>query len=352
MDSPNPKDENRDKEDKISQKQFFKYIQKEDIEGVKSLINKVDLNVSNSRGNFPVIYACKIGNIVIINLILQRCPDLEVMDQNGNTAMQVAIENQNLELVILLHKSGAKLLTDNYDPLSMAVRLRCMGIVKYLIETGYDVSRINEYEQTYLIEAVSSMFIGPDIIAKVANKFQYDIVKILLMTGINPNAVDNQGNTALMCAASYSDVSVVNELILAKSKVNKRNYNNENALYLAVSSEKIDNVRLLLEAGGDPNIQTSYQDTPLMMAVAQRNFEMVECLLRYPLQLEKKGLTGETALMVAVEEGKMSIVKLLVKKGASIKTRDRYGKSAIDYAIDNNQENILGYLLKPNSYSR
>jgi len=66
---------------------------------------------------------------------------------------------------------------------------------------------------------------------------QDELVKLLLAKGADVNAVDNQGNTALMLAANAGEFQIVDSLINGGANVNARNKEGRTALRLARESK-------------------------------------------------------------------------------------------------------------------
>ena len=66
---------------------------------------------------------------------------------------------------------------------------------------------------------------------------QDELVKLLLAKGADVNAVDDQGNTALMLAANAGEFQIVASLIDAGANVNAKNKEGLTALGLARESK-------------------------------------------------------------------------------------------------------------------
>lgn len=79
-----------------------------------------------------------------------------------------------------------------------------------------------------------------------------NMVRYLLTAGSDPDAVDDEGWTALHYACSEGQLAVAEELVLwARARVNIPDRDGETALVKAVKEKHVMIVLLLLEHGGD-----------------------------------------------------------------------------------------------------
>src|SRR5258706_8233180 len=105
-------------------------------------------------------------------------------------------------------------------------------------------------------------------------------VSNFLTAGINPNAKDRDGDTALTSAAARGDSKIVHALLLGKADVNAKGRNGWTALLLALESERNDVADELL---AQPNIDLKAEEpkgmTALMLAVWHQRDATVRQLL-------------------------------------------------------------------------
>ena len=80
-----------------------------------------------------------------------------------------------------------------------------------------------------------------------------DELKALLQQGINVNAADNDGETALMEAADSRNADAVRVLIANGADVNAADEDGETALMIAADEGNLEAVKLLIEAGANVN---------------------------------------------------------------------------------------------------
>ena len=91
-------------------------------------------------------------------------------------------------------------------------------------------------------------------------------LRALLVNGISINAIDKQGNTALMLAAAANQIQVVALLVNNGANVNMQNQAGDTALMLAAANGAAEIVCLLLDANASPNIKNRKGETAIQIA--------------------------------------------------------------------------------------
>lgn len=139
---------------------------------------------------------------------------------------------------------------------------------------------------------------------------RYGLALALLLVLSRPGAAQDDPGDALRRAASAGDLAKVQELLAAGVDVNAGNRYGATALAFASDKGHAAVVNLLLERGANPNSKDSfYNAAPLDWAVQRGHAEIVRALLA-------KGAQGEAgALAAAAVEGKTAIVKVILERG-------------------------------------
>lgn len=106
----------------------------------------------------------------------------------------------------------------------------------------------------------------------------YEVAKLLLENGANPNAQDLSGNTALMGASFKAYPEMVDLLLAHKADVNLLNYNQAPALLFAATFGQLEIAKKLLEHGADKNLKDHNGKTALDHAQIQENEAMIQLL--------------------------------------------------------------------------
>src|SRR5215475_7012568 len=144
-------------------------------------------------------------------------------------------------------------------------------------------------------------------------------VRALLETGVDVNAAQVDGTTALHWAAYNEDAATVALLLRARANVNAVNRYGVPPLALACTNGNAAIVKLLLEAGADANATMKGGETVLMLASRSGNAEVVKALLARGAKHDARERHGQTALMWAAAEGNTAVVRALMEAGADIK---------------------------------
>ena len=147
-------------------------------------------------------------------------------------------------------------------------------------------------------------------------------VRALARQGVDVNASEGDGRTALHWAAHAADQGAVSLLIELGARVNVVTDLGITPLWVACSNGSTAVISKLLGLGADPNIAPEQNGTPLMVASRTGNIEAVTLLLAHGADPNaKEGSRGQTALMWAVAERHPEVVGALLEKGASVRAR-------------------------------
>ena len=144
-------------------------------------------------------------------------------------------------------------------------------------------------------------------------------VRALLQKGVDVNASQVDGTTALHWAAYNEDAETVALLLRARANVNAVNRYGVPPLALVCTNGNAAIVKMLLDAGADANATMKGGETVLMLASRSGNAEAVKALLARGAKHDARERHGQTALMWAAAEGNTAVVLALMEAGADIK---------------------------------
>jgi len=141
--------------------------------------------------------------------------------------------------------------------------------------------------------------------------------------GVDANARDEDGLTALMYAAMYAGADCVELLLEKGGDPNAKSKSDVTALMLAV--DRPDKVRLLLAKGADVNAKSKQGHTALSIAAGrasgrEESSEVVKALLDHGADLGVTNILG-----AAARSGDIAVVKLLSERGADPNDRKNIG---------------------------
>ncbi|OCB84736.1 ankyrin [Sanghuangporus baumii] len=161
--------------------------------------------------------------------------------------------------------------------------------------------------------------------AAASSEDTLEVVTYLLEHGAEVNSQDPSGWTPLHCAVSAGHEAVVKELIGAGANINERTGQGMTPLHYAASKNHIDIGKLLIEKGADYNARNNANQLPLHRAATTGSTGFVHLLLHPPEGRPKPRLNtgdrvGNTPLHLAMESGHAEVAVMLIEVGAD---RDR-----------------------------
>lgn len=171
--------------------------------------------------------------------------------------------------------------------------------------------------------------------------------------GINPNALDQRGSSALHLAAWAGHTDICKMLLKHPSlpaDANNRTAEDETPLHFASQHGHLTALIELLANGGDPNIMNIRDETPLDLAAQYGRLQIVQILIRahnellLPLKATKTPIQ-HTALHLASRNGHRDIVELLLAAGCNVNILTPNG-SAMHEAGLCGKEKVVKVLLR------
>lgn len=140
-----------------------------------------------------------------------------------------------------------------------------------------------------------------------------ELAIVLMESGLDPNATDDEGHAPLRYASrNEPSLEVLEALITGGADVNLCSATGITALTAACRHEEsLPTIRRLLELGADPNLVPKNRVSALMKAAGNRAPEMVEVLLAGGADPDYRGKGGETALDVARRRKASRVIEIL-----------------------------------------
>ena len=238
----------------------------------------------------------------------------------------------------------------------------------------------------------------PDVLVQAARAGHLATVNGLLARGIDPDATDNLGHTALVAATwnGYTDIvrallingaspdeskalipashcghlEIVELLLAHRADPNIQGLHGETALHWASFDAHVDIVNALLSGGANPNIvdqndrdafseaalhgrtaivkvflarcaECTKSTSALRDAARSGSVEIVKELLAHGIRPNK----SPAALIEAVDFGNLAIVEELLAHGANPNASDRFGRVALHRALQKRRREIALVLL-------
>ena len=353
-----------------------------------------------------LLTAAEKGTIEQVRDLIRQGADVNVQDEYGFTPLISAIINEHLDICKELVKAGADVnmkseagmtalhfLGDRlYSPLSTN-DLECMN---ELVHEGADVNSQTNSGNTPLMLILSRIRFGDGVDAfdefdKSYQEADASATEIMLNAGLDPNIADKEGNTMLHEAAEDGNVKAVKMLLLKGANPNAiEQVFGETPLHYAAWSGNKEVVKLLIKAGAQLNVKDRRSDSTETAidgafrlhrceiqkmleeagaeispgALTQRTQRMKE----YPedeffwaaeegdtqsiMELIQKGINinarigrEETALMLAALYGQRKIVQILLQNGADVKIKNHHDRTALHFAVRGGNVDLIKLIL-------
>ncbi|KAN0092689.1 Ankyrin repeat-containing domain protein [Tylopilus felleus] len=163
-----------------------------------------------------------------------------------------------------------------------------------------------------------------------------EVVRYLIDQGADVTKVDGGGWAALHIAVSAGHQEVVQELIGAAADVNQKNDKGITSLHYAASKSRIEIGRYLIQRGADINARDKANQLPLHRAATTGSTGFISLLLHPPEGVTTKprintgDRVGNTPLHLAMESAHAQAAVLLIEAGG-----DRGRTNAEDITPEN-----------------
>ncbi|XP_046451149.1 serine/threonine-protein phosphatase 6 regulatory ankyrin repeat subunit B-like [Daphnia pulex] len=326
-----------------------------DMDIVELLLNHKDTNVNllENSGNNSLHYA-KYNKHGLSEGIANR------LKEKGAISVEEEIFQDNL----LDEYSGEETNDENMvnkAVLNMAIVDSNMVMVRFLIETGADISTVTWGEEGW--NALHAASIGAkktellDVIL-ATGKFNINdadvngmtalrlalgaenmtTARYLLGKGADPTLSDNEGIYPLHLAARLATTTDIISLILKGSLVdiNSRDVSGMTALHYATGASNIITARYLLEKGADPTIRDKNEVSPFQLAAMfSKNSDILDLLLAYEKKInidERNNAVGMTALHMSIMYSNVTAARFLLSKEANPNVADENGVTPLHLA--------------------
>ncbi len=159
-------------------------------------------------------------------------------------------------------------------------------------------------------------------LADAAKGRDWATVGILLDRGVDVNAPQGDGATALHWAAHWNDLDAVDRLIDAGANVDAANELGATPLWVACASRNTEVVGRLLAAGADADIGLLVGETVLMRCTATGDPVAVQALIEHGAEIDAtEPENGQTALMWAPAHLQPEVTRVLLDHGAAVDAR-------------------------------
>ena len=271
-----------------------------------------------------------------VRALFQSQTDINMTDDNGNTALHIAAQVNDAPLVTFLLYKGADSEIKNYagdTPLLAAVKNRATDSAAVLAELkgnifakdaeGNSAFDIGLKQGTTFFDALLTTRTGDMRDIEGQSIIHY------LVRNKNKQAIDFciKKNIPL----SVTDIKGVSPLTLAYSQKDIDSVDIAAALILANAEPERGSHAYFEDAVKTRNLSMRFSDgqSPLHFAVIAGDKAIVQYLIREGASIQAKDISGSTPLHEAVRYGKTEIAVMLLDAGANVNARDSIGKTPL-----------------------
>ena len=310
------------------------------------------LNVPQDRSSTALFLAVEMGSLDITRLLVEAKADLDALNQDSYTVLDVAQEKRHHDIAQLLLDAGA--------PRGVWWRMQqaCMHghaeEVKSLLDAGHLLHIQDSYSQMPLLQHghtdIAQMLIaaraqvnvpGTSLLLTSIKQNNVALVRSLVAAHADVNVRDHV-HCPIMYSVETGNLDLTKLLIDARADVNLTPRSSPiTALHIAAERGDVNAVRLLIDAKADMNY-TGDNRTPLACAAKNGQLEMMKLLLEAKAPVD--GNNG-LALSRAIRSGNTEAVQILLDAKATLENRDSYLMVPLDIAISRGDGHLVTMLL-------
>ncbi|HEY4084261.1 MAG TPA: ankyrin repeat domain-containing protein [Burkholderiaceae bacterium] len=181
-----------------------------------------------------------------------------------------------------------------------------------------------------------------DDLTTAAYRDNASAITTLLLRGVDPNARDSQGRSALEQAMREQNMKAFDALLAAPNlDLNSANAAGETPLMLAAIKGRLDWVELFVKRGAQVNREGW---TPLHYAASGPDNGISTWLIAHGAEINARAPNGNTPLMMAAKYGPYDLSAVLVRLGADPSLHNKDGSTAADFAASAGYEPLAKWL--------
>eukprot|EP00747_Dinoflagellata_sp_TGD_P212399 gnl/TRDRNA2_/TRDRNA2_85491_c0_seq1.p1 gnl/TRDRNA2_/TRDRNA2_85491_c0~~gnl/TRDRNA2_/TRDRNA2_85491_c0_seq1.p1 ORF type:complete len:856 (-),score=216.39 gnl/TRDRNA2_/TRDRNA2_85491_c0_seq1:95-2614(-) len=317
------------------------------------LMNAEDIDITKD-GQTPLVYEILAKDVDMVKKILKHNPDMNAGDKAALAVANEMKKDKKVKAIIKVLNEHDKKASEG---LFGAVRSNQPDLVDKALKNGADINEVNENGVTALMFAIEKgkeavinrlleevmdlnkqgMKFGETALIIAAKKGDETSLQALLDKNAQIDAVDKNGQTALMHAATHDQPKTVEKLIKAPgipADMDKRDSNGNTALMLALEKKKVATAEVLYKNGADLNLKNNDDDTALIIAAVKGDLQCIPPMVAKGADISIVNKNDETPLMALLAASKKAnpavVEKLITPDTVNMKSKD--GATAISLA--------------------
>ncbi|XP_018587449.2 transient receptor potential cation channel, subfamily N, member 1 isoform X2 [Scleropages formosus] len=327
----------------------------------------VPLYMPNKSGAVCLHAAARSGHAGVVKALLLKGAQVDTITKDGYTALHLAVQACKPLVVETLLGFGAQVQCKGgkakETPLHIAAQVKeGKNVAEMLLKSGADVNAEQENGETAVHVA--------------ARHGNLQTLKALIEEGGDVTWQSKAGENPLHIAARHCRAHIVREILTylanersyseAQRCVCQENHAGETPLHLAAAlkkemahseGERIDIITALMEYDADAAAATKEAgETPLHYCARVGNSDVLQAILSnvednsLSLVVNKHAKNGRSPLLLAAEGGHTEVVKVLLQNHARVDIFDEQGKAALHLAAEHGYEEIADILLSNKAF--
>lgn len=272
--------------------------QQGDLNAVRSLVQKADVNAAQGDGMTALHWAVYQEDLEMARVLIQAGANVNAANRlKALTPVLIAAQAGNAAMLDLLLKSGAEVNLANdlgTTPLMLAAAAGKPAAAKTLLDQGANVNaRELSRRQTALMFAAA---LNRDAVVRLLASRGADLNLTSKIVPINADIVDEDGNSI----PAPSRTGATRKRASADGKV--AGMGGMSALHYATRDGLMATVQALVESGVDVN-KTNPVDksTPLVIAISNGHYDVAKYLVEHGADPNIQTIDGLAALYATVE---------------------------------------------------
>ncbi|KAJ6089679.1 hypothetical protein N7467_004895 [Penicillium canescens] len=312
------------------------------LEQIEKFLKREDFDVNFCEGEISqsTLWQATM-RFEIFNQVLERKEtDVKLSDGKHRTAMFLAVESNELQIMESLRKAGALIEwkdNEGRTPLSLAAELGHLECVEFLLANAADVNHRDLHRRTPLLMAVN------------LDSFQAKkqiIINLLIERGANPNLADDEEKTPLTGAVLQSDIATVKQLLDSK-------YLATNRTPLAWAIEKGNywaTIELLEDNRTDVHHPNPHGRTPFSLAAGDMRVAIMQLLIRHRAKPHREDNDHHTGFWWFLKARSHSAFKQFLENkdvhpNLCDKTAGTFARTPVIWAAEKHHESLVRLMI-------
>ncbi|TMW61556.1 hypothetical protein Poli38472_012747 [Pythium oligandrum] len=299
---------------------------------LKLLEQGADVNEEDSDVMTPLLLAAKVGRVDVLNVLAAHGADSSALNDSEASLIHMAASSGRVAMVEAVAALGID---------ATARDKNNRTALHYAAWAG----QVNMMETAMMDIAMSSsggMFDGGDVVASMVARGNVEATEA--MFGVHGDCEDKEYGYHVTYSSTGEESDVISKLVKLGVDVEAKEESGKTALHFAALAGRADIVKTLLSLGANVNAADEYARMPLHCAAKYGNAETVEVLLANGAEIEAMYGDLKTPLACACRRASPDVARVLVKHGANLEGMN--AMVALIIILDRNRADTMTMLLE------